>query len=135
MFQYLQNIIFRSKMALTREKYYGICVKPAIVFSNKVYEIIQEKEIDYYHKERKVYEFIDENKDEWKISSDYVLGILEIHIMYKTIIQDQPRYISGWIYREDECRNPDAVHFIPVNNLRFHIDITKNLLQKYKGEI
>jgi len=122
-------------MALTREKYYSRYLKPAMLFSNKVYKIIQEKEIDIYIRERKVYEFIDENKDEWRISSDYVLGILEIHIMHKTSMQGKPKHISGWAYRKDECRDPDAVHFIPVNNLRFHIDINKNLLQKYKNEI
>jgi len=119
-------------MTLTLEKYYGRCLKPAIMFSNKVYEIIQEKEIDYYHKERKVHNFIDVNNDEWTISHGYGLGLLEIHIMYKTSMQGKPKYISGWAYREDECRDPDAVHFIPVNNLRFHINTSKNLLQKYK---
>ena len=119
-------------MALTQQKYYNKYLNPAKSFSNKIYDKIREKGIDIHNRERIVNEFMDDNGDEWTISSDYVLGIFEMRIICKTSIQDKPKYICGWAYREDECRNKDTYHFIPVNNLRFHIERTKNLIQKYK---
>jgi len=109
----------------TQSKYYRQFLDPAIKFAQEINGKL--KNINLQDKTYEKIIFKDENNLEWTISKDYSLGILEITVHCKMMINNKPRYKSAWVYDKsntDYC----TYHLINIGNLYFHIDKCKNLL-------
>jgi len=74
--------------------------------------------------------FTDDNNNEWYIGKDYLLGMLEITVWCKMMVNNKPMFKYGWVYINNNKNNNlfDTFQFIDINNLRFQIDKTKSLL-------
>ena len=110
---------------MTQAKYYRPFLKPANTFAQEINEKI--KNINLEDKSYEKIIFIDENNCEWTLSKDYSLGILEITVHCKMMVNNKPRYKSAWVYDKVNT-GYDTYHLIKINNLYFHIDKSKNLL-------
>jgi hypothetical protein len=113
----------------TQLKHYGRYLEPAKKFAKEINEIIK---LNFTSEELqdKTYKkiiFKDENNNDWEISKDYSLDILEITILCKMIVNNKPRYKSGWAYNKVNT-NFDTHHLIQIENLYFHIFSRNNLL-------
>jgi len=106
----------------TQTKHYGKFLEPAKKFAQEINENIKSINLEDKTYEKKI--FKDENNCEWIISKDYSLGMLEITVHCKMIVNNKPRYKSGWVYNTGY----DTYHLINIGNLYFHIDKSKNLL-------
>lgn len=110
----------------SQSKYYGKYLKPAKEFAKEINEKIKSN-FNLEDKIDKTIIFKDENNCQWEISKDYSLGILEITVLCKTIVNNKPIYKSGWAYDKSNTTF-DTYHLIQIENLYFHIFRGKNLL-------
>jgi hypothetical protein len=110
----------------SQRKHYGEFLEPAKEFAKEINEKIK----SYFNLEDKLYKkiiFKDENNCDWEISKDYSLGILEITVLCKKIVNNKQIYKSGWAYDKYNTTF-DTTHLIQIENLYFHIFSRKNLL-------
>lgn len=119
-------------MKYTQKKYYGRFLEGAKKFANEITEQLTKQNINIEDKTTQRIYFTDDNNNEWYIGKDYLLGILEITLWCKMMVNNKPKYKSGWVYaaknNKDNDSRYDTFHLIEINNLRFHIDRTKSLL-------
>ena len=110
----------------SQRKHYGKFLEPAKEFAKEIIEKIKSN-FNLEDKVNKKITFKDENNCDWEISKDYSLGILEITVLCKTIVNNKPIYKSGWAYDKSNTTF-DTYHLIQIENLYFQISRGNNLL-------
>jgi len=111
----------------TQAKYYNRFLKGAEHFSREIYEHIKKQNINIEDRTYKKFVFKDEHNNDWEIGRDYSLGILEMSVLCKTIINNKITYKTGWVYDKGNT-NYSTYHSIKIDDLYFHISKTKSLL-------
>lgn len=112
---------------MTQKKYYGKYLNDAKRFSEEIYDAMTENGIDLGNKTHNQFIFIDKNNKEWKINVDYPLGVLELNVSCKTMVDGSPVYKFGWGF-DINNKKCEPYHLIQVENIYFHIDRTDSLL-------
>ena len=112
---------------MNQQNYYNRFLPGAINFAEEINKQIKQKNISLQDKINEKFIYTDETNNEWQIRKDYNLGILEMSVLCKIIVNNRPIYKSAWVY--DICTNFHTnYHYIKNDNLYFHINRTKSLL-------
>jgi hypothetical protein len=102
--------------------YYNRVFEDAKQFSEEILQMIKLLHIDLDDTMYKKYIITDENRNEWIITKNGNLEMLEISVFYKKFVDNKPIYKSAWVYNKKSNNN----HFIIIDNLHFHVNRTVN---------